>query len=953
MTLHRRPTTWHWRLLGRLGTDIRAEETRLATLLFAYCFLIGAFQFAAKSIRQSSFVDSLGWTQLPFVYLAVAATAWPLLQAWNRLAGGSSLERLVPRSTLGVIASLVLFWWLYGHPWPWARFVFYVWISIVTLLLFSQFWSWASQLLDPRQARRLFAFILSGALVGGVAGGQVAALASRWIDARATLLASAALLATTLPLQARIRRLAAAARGKGQPPPRLAAATDAGGSLQEIWRSRHLRSVAILMFLSIMVAEITDLQFNWVVEQATERLDQRTMIFGNFFSAMALLAFVLQLVLTTRIQRTLGVGASLRVLPMIMGIGTVALLGAAAVLPGAVISVLAGLKIGEGALRYSLDQGTRELLYVPVPQEIRPRVKTTIDVLLQRAARAAAAILLFTVTLGWITPISVSWLVLALIVVWIGMTFGARRSYVASFREGLLARRIDPEERLDSSDAATLEALVAALGSADPRDVLHGIDLLAAQGRGDLVTPLLLHHDSTDVRRRTLEVLGSLERRDARAGVERLIADEDPAVRAEAIRAFAALTGADASKLLTGKLRDRDPRVRGAAAVGILQLATDEAERRLARAAIDDLTTDADPGARREGARALGGAPSEGSVNRLLPLLSDPDSEVVRAAVRAVRQWTDRDGTSFLFVPILVSLLRERRLKHDAREALVACGEEVLPVLVHFLRDPREYFWVRLALPKTIARFGAEAARDALLGALPCGETAVDHAIIAGLASLRAREPGLRFPVETVEEQVLEQARRWLRAFSRLDAVTERGDFEVHGARVAWRARRPPRLLEHLLIDRLNDHVKNLFGLLSLVHRHGEIWMAFEQLRSDDLRTRNHALEFVDNTLRPAVRRHVMAVLDDVPQDQRLAEATALFHIATGGGTVEALRGLVQAAADGDVAAHWLGAAALAFIAEERVSVLAGLAEEIAIHSEDPLLRETAQWIAERRRSAA
>jgi AAA family ATP:ADP antiporter len=944
MATNARPTAWHWRMLGRLGTDIRVEETRIATLLFAYCFLIGAFQFAAKSIRQSSFVDSLGWTQLPFVYLAVAATAWPLLQAWNRLAGGSSLERLIPRSTLGVIASLGLFWWLYGHPWPWSRFVFYVWISIVTLLVFSQFWSWASQLLDPRQARRLFAFVLSGALVGGVAGGQVAALVSRWIDARSTLLAAALLLASTLPLVARIRRLSAQARPPGQPPPRLAEATDAVGSLAEIWRSPHLRSVASVMFVSIMVAEITDLQFNWVVEQATERLDQRTVIFGNFFSVMALVAFVLQLLVTSRLQRSLGIGASLRVLPTLMALGTVALLGAAALAPAVLIHVLAGLKVGEGALRYSLDQGTRELLYVPVPAEIRPRVKTTIDVLLQRVARAAAAVLLFSVTLGWISPISVSWLVLALIALWIGMTFGARRSYVASFREGLLARRIDPEEHLDPSDAATLEALVAALGSADSGEVVHAIDLLAAQGRGRLVTPLLLHHESPDVRRRTLEVLRALDRRDARAGVERLIGDEDAAVRAEAIRTFTALTGAEAVGLLVSKLRDRDPRARGAAIVGVLQLAADDPSRRLARATLEDMLTDEDPLVRREAARALGGSPAAALETRMTALLKDPDPEVVRAAVRGVRTWAARDGVSFRFVPILISLLRERRLKHDVREALHAHGQRALPVLVHFLNDPQENFWVRQALPKTIARFPGEAARDALLGSLPCGESALDHGIVAGLASLRARDPELRFPTEIVEEQVREQARRYLRAFARLHAVAPAGDVTISGLRVAWPEGRPPRLLEQLLVDRMTDHAKNMFGLLSLVHRHRELWMAFEHLRSDDARTRNHAIEYLDNLMRPGVRRAVMAVVDDVPAVERLAEAGHLFHISTDGGEVEALRGLVQAAAGGDVAARWLGAAALAHIAEERIGVLEPLAQQ-ARDSVDPLLAETGRWI--------
>jgi AAA family ATP:ADP antiporter len=940
-----RPTAWHWRLLGRLGTDVRVEETRIATLLFAYSFLIGAFQFAAKSIRQSSFVDSLGWTQLPYVYLAVAVMAWPLLRAWNRLAAGVPLERFIPRSTVAVILSLALFWWLYGYPWPWPRFLFYVWMSIVTLLVFSQFWSWASQILDPRQARRLFAFVLSGALVGGVAGGQVASLVARWIDARATLLASAGILLATLPLIARIRTLAADV--DGGPRPSSTPTDDAAGSLLEIWRSPHLRSVAALMFLSIMVAEITDLQFNWVVEQATDRLDQRTMIFGNFFSVMALLSFVFQLVLTSRLQRTLGVGPSMRVLPATMAVGTAGVLGAAALAPGVLIHMVAGLKIGEGALRYSLDQGTRELLYVPVPPEIRPRVKTTIDVLLQRVARALAAVLLFTVSFGWVTPIGISWIVLGLIVLWMGVTYRARRDYVAAFREGLLEQRIDPEERLDPSDAGTLETLVASLASADPVEVLHGIDLLVAQGRSHLITPLLLHHHDPDVRRRTLEVLRGRGLRSARAAVEQLIADEDATVRAEAIRTFTTLAGAEASVLLATKLRDADPRVRAAAIVGVLQLVPEGPPADAAVSALDDLLTDADPTVRQQGAQALGGSPSGSLTNRMLRVLSDPEPEVVRAAVRAVRRWNQRDGTHFMYVPILISLLRERRLKHDVREALVACGEEALPLLVHFLRDRSEYFWVRLALPKTIARFSAEQARDALLGALPADDTALEHAIIASLSSLRARESGLRFPIETVEELVREQARRWLRAFSRLDELADRGDFEPRGTRVLWLAARPPRLLEALLIDRLNDHASNIFGLLSLVHRHRELWLAFERLKSDDGRTRNHALEYVDNTLRPGVRRHVMTVIDDLAPAERLAAAADLFHIASGGGRVETLRGLIQAAADGDVAARWLGAAALAYIVDHGVRALLPLAEETAAHATDPLLRETARWATE------
>ena len=188
-----RPTTWHWRLLGRLGTDVRVEETR-ATLLFAYSFLIGAFQFAAKSIRQSSFVDSLGWTQLPS-----STSRW---RSWpgRCCAPGIGWREECPRALhppidrrrdrqhgpvlvalrlcLAVAAFSLLRLDLDRHP-----------AGVQSVLELGQ-------LLDPRQARRLFAFVLSGALVGGVAGGQVATMVTRWIDARATPAAAAILLAT-------------------------------------------------------------------------------------------------------------------------------------------------------------------------------------------------------------------------------------------------------------------------------------------------------------------------------------------------------------------------------------------------------------------------------------------------------------------------------------------------------------------------------------------------------------------------------------------------------------------------------------------------------------------------------------------------------------------------------------------------------------------------------------
>ena len=46
--------------------------------------------------------------------------------------------------------SIVAFWTLFGLPSAWIPFVFYIWISTVTIMMVSQFWTYANQALDPR-----------------------------------------------------------------------------------------------------------------------------------------------------------------------------------------------------------------------------------------------------------------------------------------------------------------------------------------------------------------------------------------------------------------------------------------------------------------------------------------------------------------------------------------------------------------------------------------------------------------------------------------------------------------------------------------------------------------------------------------------------------------------------------------------------------------------------------
>ena len=90
----------------------------------------------------------------------------------------------------------------------------------------------------------------------------------------------------------------------------------------------------------------------------------------------------------------------MRVLPVTILVGTVAMFVASNRLPKLLIAAALILKIGESGLRYSLDPATRELLFLPVPSKLRMRAKAFIDVFIQRGAKGLAALLLLPVTFG-------------------------------------------------------------------------------------------------------------------------------------------------------------------------------------------------------------------------------------------------------------------------------------------------------------------------------------------------------------------------------------------------------------------------------------------------------------------------------------------------------------------------------------------------------------------------
>src|SRR5262245_47010346 len=518
------------RLLSPI-VEVRKEESLTAFMMFVYSFLAMTAYNAIKPFTRSKFISSLGVDNLPYVLLATGFIIGILMTGYSFM-----MSRLPRRWGLAIAQALMAggmlaFWFLLHTDEAWVPVAFYVLGLLYGVLLISQFWTLANVVYDPRQAKRLFGFIGGGAPLGGVAGNALALYAPQ-IGSTNLLLPAAGLLALSAVLVAMImgREKVDADVGGGKDEEGVGF-TEAINLLRQ---SKHLQIIALVISFASVGAAIIEQQLNMAAAAAkgAGATDSITSFLASVGLWMSTIGFVIQVWLTSKIHRYLGIGFALMILPVSLGsTGVVMLLNGALWAP-------ALARILDQSLRYTVDKTTREILFLPLPADIKLKPKSFVDVTVARMAKALGAILLIVLVKSWGLHLDcqrLSYASLVMTVLWIAMALRARREYLQSFRRSLESRVMEAKDlRVPSADLSTIETLLQELAQPDPARVVYAIDMLESLDKRNLVTPLLLYHESPDVRRRALQAIASV-RRDIAMNwlpqLRRMLGDADSGVR--------------------------------------------------------------------------------------------------------------------------------------------------------------------------------------------------------------------------------------------------------------------------------------------------------------------------------------------------------------------------------------------------------------------------------------
>jgi len=846
--------------------DTREGELLRTLLMFSYLLLVIACYVITKSVRDAMFLKEIGIDQLPYVFILIALVVGAISSTYSRAAARASLKTLIRATSLIAIVNLFLFWLSLHRTGAWMFYVLYIWVSVFGVITASQFWLLANYVFNPREAKRLFALVGAGGVLGGIFGGAFTRYGAHWFGTENLLLWCMVLMGLTVLILGRVSREASVAPTSiaGDAEPQVEQ-SETRRLLRLIRSSRHLTMLTAILGITVIVESFVDYQLKFLSSQAFDSQDQLTSFFGTLFAYLGVASLLFQVFLTGRILKRFGVGASILFMPVSLFAGSVIL----AIFP----TLWAGgfLKISDGSFRYSIHRSGIELLYLPIPMSVKNQVKGFIDMFIDRFGRGVAGLLL--ILFSRVIPLSVSRLslfVCGMIGIWAYWSIAIRKEYLNSFRLALERKTLQPEMlRLPISDSATLEPILRVLDSQDERQVLYGLSLLedASPAVWSSQALSLLRHPSPRVRALALERMAAEPKGELEHAVRQCLLDADLEVRSEAVHYLCRLDDA-APEVRAGEfLSHRDYAV-VAAAVRAISKHQWNAEGLIEQGFIERALHERGPqseAARTAAAGALGlVAPDSPLLSYLNPLLQDDSLEVSRSAIRSSGKLQSWEA-----LPQLVPRLADSRLRQEVREALIQYGDRIVVTLTDTLHDPEQSLRVRANIPKVLSQMNSQEAVNVLVRSLPRLDPFLGHRAIKALNKMRVSFPQLSFTDDAIDLAILDE----LRDYYEFGIMLRSNEMQASENRAVLR------LLRQALQERLDQKLERVFRLLGLRYPPADIYSAYNGLRSQRSHLRASAIEFLDNLLLPNMKQLLFPILEESAADTLLAHGNQHFGL--------------------------------------------------------------------------
>lgn len=418
----------------RLVVDVRDEDARPLLWAMLYLFSLLAGNYLIRPVRDEMGIAG-GTSYLPALFsgtLLAILVAAPLASARLRRRDSPGFVAGFRAIQLTLCAFFVAFRTLPAAGQVHAARGFFLWASVINLLVVSIGWGTLSSRFSSEQARRLFGLIAAGGTLGAIAGSALAGILAERAGTSWLLLPAAAFLELAVLSARRLHgkaenRMPGADRTEApaDPSPRESPSPSV---------SRYLAGLGVWTLLFTSTSAVIYMEQARIVDATIREPASRTAFFARIDLLVNLLGLILQLTLTGPILAHLGAGVAAAVLP------TVTLAGVVVLVTNPTLATVKWFQVIRRAVDYAVARPGREVFYTVVRRTELLRTKGMIDTAVYRAGDAAGAwaygLIAATPALASTAPLAV----VPLSLIWIALSLGLGRAMARLSCPGELAR---------------------------------------------------------------------------------------------------------------------------------------------------------------------------------------------------------------------------------------------------------------------------------------------------------------------------------------------------------------------------------------------------------------------------------------------------------------------------------------------------------------------------------
>lgn len=855
------------RNLAQKAFDIREGEYKVSFLMTGYIFLVIAVLLIIKPTVNALFLSDLGVRQLPMAFLLVAFTAVLSSFAYTRALTKFPLRKIIEVTLVSSIFILICLGILLRLHLinGWVLYFFYVWVAIYAVLSASQFWVLANMVFNVREAKRLFSFIGSGAILGGIFGGYLTSLLAPFVASEVLLFLASGLLFCCIPLLRKIWKLRVVKLNTFKQKKR--AATHSERPFALIKRSKHLSYIALIVAVSVVVAKLVDYLFSDFASAAITDPEELTAFFGFWFSNFNLVSLGIQLFFTHRIVGIWGVGFSLVLLPAGILLGCLLFL----VFPELAIVVL--IKAMDGVLKQSVHKSATELLALPLPFEIKNKTKSFIDVVVDSIATGFAGFLLIFVVRGLELPSAyIVGIIMLLTVLWGYFIFKVRTEYFRTFRYNLetVTEKTGRTNKPLVKKASVVQGMRSVFKNGTEEQILFMLQKLMEINDKRFLedVQVLLGHPSIKIRTAAIQNLYYLNPKTMVSQIPDLLAIEDDDLTLATLEYILLHAGKKSELIYDAYLNHQNTRISNAALYC------------LARETRDNLSlkTAYDLQGRIQAKVEASSAPEypENDVRLLLRIigfsnirsfypfitehLKSKDEATVLTAIESAGV-----SVSEVFVQDLISFLSKKRYRETTITALKNYGVKMLSVLTVTVKERSKPLETCRFVPMALRAFDSQLAVACLFQLLRDTDVSIRLEVVRVLSDLRKSRPELKFDRYAVVVLILDECKLYHMTLSAMHSqiIISYRNRKKSNKEISPEERDARTSLLEVLERRLDAGLERIFGLLGLKFQIKDIELAYQGLLSDKQEARTNAIEFLDNLLTGNLKRTLLPIIEE------------------------------------------------------------------------------------------